>query len=65
MERYSFELNGFNGHFRNNACNSVRWACIASLEQKRQKKEEAFSMVIGNWACTSVFPNICAWEQQE
>ena len=32
----------FNGHFRNKAYNSVRWACLYSLE------EVPFSMAIGN-----------------
>ena len=35
--RLFLKLNGLNGHFRNNAYNSVRWACLVSLAPKREK----------------------------
>ena len=39
----------FNGHFKNKAYNSVRWACLDFLAPKRERKEEVpFSMAIGN-----------------
>ena len=41
----------FNGHFRNKANNSVRWACLYSLAPKRNE-EVPFSMAIGNWELT-------------
>ena len=28
---------------------SVRWACLVSLEPKREKNEVAFSTAIGSW----------------
>ena len=37
MNLIEFELNGFNGHFRNNAYNSVRWGCLVSLAPVREK----------------------------
>ena len=36
----------FNGHFRNKAYNSVRWACLHFLAPKREKST---IMAIGNW----------------
>ena len=38
----------FNGHFRNKAYNSVRWACLYSCTKER-KEEVPFSMAIVNW----------------
>ena len=37
---------GFNGHFKNNAFNSVRWASLVSRTSKR-KMEEKYSMAVG------------------
>ena len=56
----------FNGHFRNKAYNSVRWACLYLSYNKEKNEEVPFSMAIGNGnSCTSVFPNTHSWEQQE
>ena len=33
----NFKLNGLNGHFIDNACNSVSCACLVSLAAKRKK----------------------------
>ena len=56
----------FNGHFRNKAYNSVRWACLYSLAPKREmrKYHSVWLLETGN-SCTSVFPNTHAWKQQE
>ena len=52
----------FNGHFRNKAYNSVRWACLVSLAPKREKRKYSY---IKQGTHASVFPNTHAWEQQE
>ena len=42
-----FELNGLNGHFRNDANTSIRWVCLVSpvcLCTKDRKKQVPFSM---------------------
>ena len=61
-----FLLNGFNGHFRNIAYNSVRWACLVSLAPKRGKEDVPFSMDIGNGELIrEFFRNPRPWEQKE
>ena len=56
----------FNGHFRNKAYNSVRWACLYSLAPKGEmsKYHSVWLWETGN-SCKSVFQNTNAWEQQE
>ena len=56
----------FNGHFRNKAYNSVRWACLYSLSPKREKRKyhSVWLQETGN-SCKSVFQNTHACEQQE
>ena len=40
----------FNGHFKNKAYNSVRWAGLYSLAPKREKRKyhSVWAMAIGN-----------------
>ena len=53
----------FNGHFRNKAYNSVRWACLYSLAPKREMRKP-LSMAIGNGELMhESFPNTHAWKQ--
>ena len=44
-----FELNYFNGHFGNNANNSVHWGMFSLDCTKERKKKVQFSVAIGNW----------------